>query len=133
MGSSWVLGIEFYVISKEFLKLFFGCSSHEQSITMVKYSNYHNYFAWTKAIIKVNNLFLIIKIKRSVSCFTEYVVYKIQYTAKCNVRVLLNIDMSMLAYTTTETKREFGSPCRNLHILLFVSAQCINAKHSQIL
>ena len=36
----------------------------------------------------------------------------------------------MLAYTTRETKCEFGSHCRNLHILLFLSAQRMSAKHS---
>ena len=29
-----------------------------------------------------------------------------------------------------ETKCEFGSPCRNLHIWLFLSAQRMSAKHS---
>ena len=29
----------------------------------------------------------------------------------------------MLAYTTREIKCEFGSPCSNLHNLLFLSAQ----------
>ena len=54
--------------------------------------------------------------------------YKVQYAAKCNVRVLLDIDEKL---NTRETKCcEFGSLCRNLHILLFLSAQRMNAKHS---
>ena len=36
----------------------------------------------------------------------------------------------MLAYTTREIKYEFGSPSSNLHILLFLSAQRMSAKHS---
>ena len=33
----------------------------------------------------------------------------------------------MLAYTTRETQCEFGYPCRNLHSLLFLSAQRMSA------
>ena len=38
--------------------------------------------------------------------------------------------VSMLAYTKRETKCEFGSPCRNMHMLLFLIAQRMSAKHS---
>ena len=36
----------------------------------------------------------------------------------------------MLAYTTRETNCEFGYPCRNLHILLILSAQRMSANRS---